>query len=123
MSEAVRLLWVHSSYKCASIHEAMTDISSSKHQTSDQHKNHTYAAKERDFQDFIKILDWLYYHNPFCPVETNLKSISSGITSIKGEDNINSEDAEEVGLAIKTSMNGKYISEISFSKNKTALKL
>ena len=100
----------------------MTDISSSKHQNSDQHKDHTYAAKERDFQDFIKILDWLYYHNPFCPVETNLKSISSGITSIKGEDNINSEDAEEVGLAIQTSMNGKYISEISFSK-KTALKL
>ena len=81
----------------------MTDISSSKHQTSDQHKDHTYAAKELDFQDFIKILDWLYYHNPFCPVETNLKNISSGITSIKGE---------EVRLAIQTSMNRKYISEI-----------
>ena len=36
MREAVRLLWIYSSHKCAEIHQAMTDVLNSKHGTSDQ---------------------------------------------------------------------------------------
>jgi hypothetical protein len=53
MSEAVRLLWVHSSHKCAEIHEAMTNINNIKHQTSEQHVELRPSRKLRDHKDLL----------------------------------------------------------------------
>ena len=35
--ESVRLLWIFSGHKCAEVHEAMTELSRSKHTTREQH--------------------------------------------------------------------------------------
>ena len=37
MTESVRLLWVLSGHKCAEVNEAKTELSGSKHKTSEQH--------------------------------------------------------------------------------------
>ena len=37
MTKSVRLLWVLSGHKCSEIHEAMTELSASKHTTSKHH--------------------------------------------------------------------------------------
>ena len=37
MTEAVRLLWVHSIHKCSEVHSSMADITGCKHSTSEKH--------------------------------------------------------------------------------------
>ena len=73
MSEAVRLLWVHSSNKCAEIHEAMTDMTNIKHQTSNKHVEMRPPRQSRDYSDILTILRWLLSYHPFMPAIQILK--------------------------------------------------
>ena len=100
MTEAVRLLWVHLTHKCAEIHEVMTDISNTKLITSDQHVELRLSRKERDCEDLVKMLNWLHLHNPFTPLDPNLKCLDSGQSLIKGSNKINCDNAEQVGSDI-----------------------
>ena len=52
MTELVCLLWVLSGHKCAEVHEAMIELSGSKHTTSEQHVELGTSRKSRDFIDF-----------------------------------------------------------------------
>ena len=72
MTESVRLLWVLSGHKCAEIHEAMTELSASKHTTSEQHIELGDSRKGRDFIDLVKIIQWLLTFNPFVSRDPNL---------------------------------------------------
>ena len=42
----VRLLWVLSGHKCAEVHETVTELSGSKHTTSQQHVELGYLSKK-----------------------------------------------------------------------------
>ena len=116
MSEAVRLLWVHSSHKCAEIHKAMTDITNHKHKTSEQHVDLRPSRINRDFADLITIIKWLLLHNPFLPIYPNLRSLASRLSSTSADDGVNCDNAENVGKKIQNVLDGKPFTEIQFKK-------
>ena len=66
----VRLLWVLSGHKFAEVHEAMAELSGSKHTTSEQHVELGTSRKSRDFIDLVKIIQWLLTFNPFVLILT-----------------------------------------------------
>ena len=47
MTESVSLLWELSGHKCAEVHEAFTELSGSKHTTSEQHVEQGTSRKSR----------------------------------------------------------------------------
>jgi hypothetical protein len=116
MSEAVRLLWVHSSHKCAEIHEAMTNINNIKHQTSEQHVELRPSRKLRDHKDLLIILQWLLSYHPFMPADPNLRSLHSGVSSIDGCDDVNCDNVEVIRETIQQKLDGKTFSEAKFKK-------
>ena len=110
MSEAVRLLWIYSGYKCAEVHEAMTDLTSITHNTSNQHLELRSSRKERDFKDLIQMIGWLCMYNPFSLSDPNLQSLHSGLSSIQGT-------VEIVGAEIQRKMNNRNFNELSLKKS------
>ena len=55
-TEAVRLLWVHTMHKCSAVHDAMSEIIDSKHETSEQHIELGKSRVSRDNIDLNKII-------------------------------------------------------------------
>ena len=56
MTQSVRLLWVLPGYKRAEVREAMTELSGSKHTTSEQHVELGTSQKSRNFINLVKII-------------------------------------------------------------------
>ena len=79
---------MYSIHKCADIHNAMTNVTNAKHQTSDQHVELGRARIKRDNIDLEKVCIWFANFNPFFPTDPNLRSLHSGMTSIQGQDNV-----------------------------------
>ena len=102
MTESVRLLWVLSGHKCAEVHEAMAELSGSKHTTSEQHVELGTSRKSRDFIDLVKIIQWLLTFNPFVLTNSNVRYLQSGLSSSKEKDGVNCEDAEMIGVNIQS---------------------
>ena len=117
MTESVRLLWVLSEHKYAEIHEAMTDLSTSKHTTSEQHIELGDSRKGRDFIDLVKIIQWLLTFNPFVSRDPNLPCLQSGLCSSKENDKVNCENAEVSGANIQKKLENKYFNDISFKRS------
>ena len=92
MSEAVRLLWIHSIHKCSEVHSAMGDITGTKHNTSEHVELGTSGIK-RDNEDLTKILSWFTNFNPLDP---NLRCLYSGLSSIVEKDNVNCEKLRQL---------------------------
>ena len=120
MSESVHLLWVVSGYKCAEVHDAMTDLTNTKHETSYRHVELRESRKIRDFNDLTKLLRWLLMHNPFSPSDPNLCCLHSGLSSIAGNDQVNCENVEEIGAKYNVRWTTK-ISRGSHLKSQIAL--
>lgn len=112
MTDSVITTWIHSMHACASIHNAMTDLTNNHHKTSQQHVDLGASRLKRDMTDLGKLKDWLTKSSPFNEEEPFLKSISTGLTATK-EDQINCDDAEQVGKAIQ-----RQLDEMLFSKAK-----
>ena len=123
MTESVRLLWVLSGHKCSEVHEAMTELSGSKHTTSEQHVELGTSRKSRDFIDLVKIIQWLLTFNPFVLTNSNLRSLQSGLSLSKEKDGVNCEDAETIGANIQTKLDNKAFNDISFKKSNCAITL
>ena len=117
MTESVRLLWVLSGHKCAEVHEAMTELSGSKHTTSEQHVELGTSRKSRDFIDLVKIIQWLLTFNPFVLTNSNLRSLQSGLSLSKEKDGVNCKDAETIGANIQTKLDNTAFNGISFKKS------
>ena len=113
MTESVRLLWVLSRHKCAEVHEAMTELSGSKHTTSEQHVELGTSRKSRDFIDLVKIIQWLLTFNPFVLTNSNVRYLQSGLSSSKEKDGVNCEDAETFGANIQTKLDNKAFNDIA----------
>lgn len=69
VSESVRLL-----HRCASVHNAMSDLTGLLHKTSEQHTELEQSQIKRDNADLLKIIDWFCYHNPFSVEDPSLTS-------------------------------------------------
>ena len=55
VSESVRLLWVKTMHRCASVHNAMSNLTEVLHKTSEQHTELGQSRIKRDNDDLMKI--------------------------------------------------------------------
>ena len=116
MTESVRLQWICSMHKCAGIHNAMTTITNSEHQTSEQHVDLGVSRSNRDFRDLNKIQGWFDHHEPFNLNEHKLRSLSSGLTATEG-DGINCHKTEEIGRKLQKHLDNISVLEASIKRS------
>ena len=115
MAESVRLMWVKTMHKCADVHRAMCQLSDVEMQTRTEHVEVGKSRSERDSTDVMKIMTWFDSHDPFQQSDCELRSLSSGITSVTG-DGINCDLADRVGQAINAKMDDKCIADVVLKK-------
>ena len=70
----------------------MTEISESKHTTSEQYGDLATLRKSGHFIDLVKVIQWLLTFNPFMLTDSNLESLQSGLSSTKEKDKFNCKD-------------------------------
>ena len=116
MTDNVRHLWVLSMSYTASIHEAMIELSKTQVQSSEQHVELGTSRRRRDYRDCELFLDWLTTKNPFVVPDVNLFSLSNGLVSTEGKDEVNCEKAEEVGLTIQRSLDDVSVTNASVKR-------
>ena len=94
VTESVLTLWINTTYCVSGIHEAMTDLTGSKHITSVKHAEMSVSRKKKDNETLQQLRTWFAINNPFdmsCP---ELRALSTGPWKI------NCDDAESIGQAI-----------------------
>ena len=77
----IRNLWIYSMHRCAAVHNAMTSVTALSHRTSEQHVEIGSRRCYRDEHDLHNVFKWFCQHNPFDTNETQLKSVSTGLTA------------------------------------------
>ena len=112
----VRHLWVKSINYTAAVHEAMTSLSGIKVKTSEQHADMGLKRRKKDFEDCQKFFNWFESRNPFNMEDSNLHSLSTGVVSVLGEDIVNCDIAEDVGLLIQNSLDNINLKEATIKK-------
>ena len=116
MTESVRHTWTLSLNYSASIHDAMTTLTNMKMKTSEQHVDLSSSRRKRDKEDGLKFTTWLEESNPFTYEDKHLHSLSTGIVSIEGKDNVNCERAEGLGLIIQKELDNTSLSSASIKR-------
>ena len=106
--ESVRMLWINSTHRIPGIHETITDLTRSKHKTSVQHAEMSDSRIKKDNQTLQQLNAWFDTNNSFDMSYPELCNLSTGLVAMK-EDNINCDEAEIVGEAIKTKLSGAEI--------------
>ena len=101
MSESVRHMWVMSLNYSAAVHDAMTELSGVVTKTSEQHVDMGETRRKRDKEDSLNFIAWLEERNPFTYNDKHLHSLSTGVTSVAGKDDVNCERSEELGWSIQ----------------------
>ena len=120
-NEDARHLWVKSIRYTSSIHEAMTTLSNVKVTSSEQHVDFGKKRRTKDFSDCEKFYSWFECRNPFTIQESDLYSLSTGLVSIIGKDEVNAEDSESIGQSIQQLLDNMPFTEAKF-KRKMQLK-
>ncbi|KAK3709221.1 hypothetical protein QZH41_004579 [Actinostola sp. cb2023] len=119
MTETQRLVWLMSMPACAEVNSAMQSLTGVYYQTSKQHKDTTTARKQRDHNDIQELTSYLRLRNPF----TDDPSLRSIVTGVVADENVNVDNAKEVGDRILVSMEGKRVQDFSFRKKDQAVTL
>ena len=104
----MRTLWINTTHRVSGIHEAMTDLTGSKHSTSVQHVEMSVSRIKKGNQTLQLLQEWFATNNPFDLSCTELRSLSTGLVAME-DDNINCDKAELVGKAIQTKLDGAPI--------------
>jgi hypothetical protein len=116
MAEGVRVMWLKSLHRCATVHAAMltlTNMDSGKLDV--QHVELGRTRSKRDFSDLEKMVEWFEVHNPFDVSDGRLRSLSSGITAVEG-DEVNCDQAEHVGQQIMLQMDNVIFGDVVLKK-------
>jgi len=121
-TESVRMTWVHTMHRCASVHHTMTSTTGLQHRTSDQHVEMRKSRVKRDMEDQEKMIKWFQCHNPFATGHTSLCSLSSGLVA-SDDSAITCDEAERIGAEIQSQMLGCSFSEIKLRKKDTVRSL
>lgn len=100
------------------IDEALSFFYSS-YNTSEQHKDATKARQQRDYSDFLDILEYLLQRNPFSK-EEKLRCIATGVNA---EKSVNVDRCKEVVQKVIKSLPKKNAYEYSFLKKDEAVTL
>ena len=123
MSEAVRHLWVLSLNHLGSVHQAMTQLSGTLLNTSEQHVEMGVTRKSKDYADCKKFLNWHQERNPFNFEDEHLHSLSSGLVSKCTHDEVNCEKAEELGDQIQNKLDKVAVTNAKISRKDQLLPL
>ncbi len=115
MTENVYNTWILSMHECASVHQSMTTLTGQQHITHEQHTEMGVSRCQRDFNDLLKIIAWFDTYEPFNPDCTELRCLSTGITTSES-DSVNCDNVEAIGHMIQSKLDGKCILETSFKK-------
>jgi len=115
MTESVRLLWVRSLHKCASVHSAVSILTDTDNTIDTQHVELGKSRVARDLKDLETLLEWFQTHNPFETSDNRLRSVASGLVVSQGS-SINCDTAEEVGHSIMCKFDGVAFSEVVLKK-------
>src|SRR6218665_1288910 len=115
MSESVRLTWIKTVHICANLHDALCHLGGLVNQTREEHSEFGKSQSRRDGNDLTKISDWFELHDPFKTNDSELRSISSGLTSSVGN-GINCDMAEEIGAKIQMKLDDKRFSDVVLKK-------
>ena len=97
------------------IHEVMTTLTIMNRNTSEQHVELASSSRQRDMKSMEKIILWFNSRKPFNSIEA-LQSLSIGFTASDG-DNINCNNAENVGLQMQRKLDGICFEDISVKRN------
>ena len=100
MSESLRHMWVLSLNHCAAIPQAMTQLSGVTYKSNEQHIELGSTRRSQNYKDCQKFLSWLQQQNPFSFEDEHLHSLSSRLFSKTSIDQVNCEEAEELGFNI-----------------------
>ena len=90
--EFVRMLSINSTHRIPGIHEAMTDLTRSKHKISIQHAEISNNKIRKDNQTLQQLKAWFDTNNPLDVICPELYSLSTGLVAMK-EDDINCDEA------------------------------
>jgi len=118
MEEKSRTKWLMSLPLCATVNEAMQELTGRVLATSDQHKDTTPARITRDCNDMTNILNFVSEYNPFSESDS-LRNIVSGLTSSSS----NVHKVREMGDAILENLYGSNVFEFSFSRKAQVLQI
>ena len=113
---SVRNLWIGSMHRCTGIHDGMGNLTGQLHCTSEQHTELGKSRIRRDNSDLDRIIAWFDMHDPFNPAEQSLKCISSGLTA-QTNDEINCDDAENIGYVIQQNLDNVRFDDASIKRN------
>ena len=70
----------------------------------------------RDYHDCNTFLSWFQSQNPFNMDTNDLHSLSTGVVSVKGIDNVNCEDTEAIGARIHKMLDNVNLAEAKINK-------
>lgn len=119
VTESVRLLWINSMHKCASVHLAMAGLTKLDHCSDEmQHVELGKSRLKRDFNDLAKLIQWFESNNPFDTNYCQLRSLSSGIAA-SDSDCVDCDIAEDVGASIMQSLDGLIFTDVALKRSLT----
>ena len=114
MTELQRTKWVLSTTTTAAVKQAMEEFAGVRYESSeqhvDQHKECSKTRYLRDYQDAMKMLQYLEFRNPF-EGHADIVCIDTGE---EGDASVNVHLSKDIGQKVIDSMVGKSILNISF---------
>ena len=110
MSERQQAIWLLSMPVTAEVNRAMQDLTGTKYQTSDQHKDTAQAQITRDHSDGLKILQYLQERDPLT-AEKNLINLATGEVA---DESANVHQAFEIGKKLIHGMSNQLVFSFFF---------
>ncbi len=104
---------------CANINEAMQNFTGVSYQTSDQHKDTSFAQQNREISETLDLIIFLIDHDPFAENE-NLFNISNGMMA---HPRVDVDNSKEIGEHIIQMMVGKSTDDFTFKRIDQAITL
>jgi len=95
----------------------MTQLTGVVCKTGEQRQEFGPSRVKHDHTHCQKMLDWISNRNPFLVPGKDLQSISTGLISISGIDNVNCEQPEVIGEKIQRGMDNALFNEASIKRN------
>ena len=115
VTESVRTLWINTAHRCASIHDAVTELTGLKHVTSEQHVEMSKSRRKKDNETTEKLKEWFIANNPFDPCCPELRSLSTRMVATE-VDKINCDNVEKVGFQIQQTLENQKVSSSSIKR-------
>jgi len=112
MTETQQLVWCMSRPVCAEVNNAMQQLTSVTYSTNEQHKDLSKTQQGRDMVDTRKVLTYLEDNDPF----DDKPSLRNIVTGVELRQDVNTEQAQQIGQHILSSMVDQDVVQYTFKK-------